>query len=466
MNPSHARADTVIVGAGLSGLAAGIRLAQFQSRVHLFECHTRAGGLNSYYTRGGTLVSAGLHTFTNTNPSNRKWGAGLLARSLGIPFSAFGIRPPTKPSRICLGGTVLSFDVDRACLRESVASVFPGEIGAYDALVASVERIPDPGWFGVSAAEVLGARIGNPHLVGMLLLPVLCYGGYRRDVDFGIWSLVFRSLFLDGFGAPPSMRHVVDCLVSRFAELGGHLHLGTPVSEIRVRDGVVRGVVTADGAVMEAEAVLSSAGLEESLRLAGCVGTEGAQGSGGAEGAEREERVSAVELVLGYDTPLEALGVGHTLSFLCAEDHLPETLVGDADVCLVAAVDLYDHPPEAVHQIKISRFASGAAWGDPVGYRAAKEAAAAGMERTLAGLYPGLGGGRVCFRDCFTPETIRRYTGHDGGGIYGGTRKAFDGRTPVAGLYLIGNDQGGIGIMGSMISGIVMANRHVILGGS
>ena len=38
--------DVVIIGAGMSGLAAGIRLAHFGKKVCIFERHNAVGGLN------------------------------------------------------------------------------------------------------------------------------------------------------------------------------------------------------------------------------------------------------------------------------------------------------------------------------------------------------------------------------------------------------------------------------------
>ena len=40
--------DVAIIGAGMSGLAAGIRLAHFGKRVCIFERHKAVGGLNSF----------------------------------------------------------------------------------------------------------------------------------------------------------------------------------------------------------------------------------------------------------------------------------------------------------------------------------------------------------------------------------------------------------------------------------
>jgi len=64
--------------------------------------------------------------------------------------------------------------------------------------------------------------------------------------------------------------------------------------------------------------------------------------------------------------------------------------------------------------------------------------------------------------DTFTPRTIYRYTGHDEGAIYGSPGKRYDGRTELENLYLCGTDQGLVGVVGALMSGIAMANRYVL----
>ena len=66
------------------------------------------------------------------------------------------------------------------------------------------------------------------------------------------------------------------------------------------------------------------------------------------------------------------------------------------------------------------------------------------------------------FRDSFTPRTIERFTGHRGGAVYGSPRKARDGFTSLRGLELIGTDQGLVGVIGAMLSGITIANRSLL----
>ena len=57
--------DAIIIGAGMSGLAAGIRLAHFGEKVFFFERPTTIGGLNSFYRIKGRSYDVGLHAVTN-----------------------------------------------------------------------------------------------------------------------------------------------------------------------------------------------------------------------------------------------------------------------------------------------------------------------------------------------------------------------------------------------------------------
>jgi len=57
--------DAVIIGAGMSGLAAGIRLAYYDRRVLVLDRHTMPGGLNSFYRLGKRNFDVGLHAMTN-----------------------------------------------------------------------------------------------------------------------------------------------------------------------------------------------------------------------------------------------------------------------------------------------------------------------------------------------------------------------------------------------------------------
>ena len=67
------------------------------------------------------------------------------------------------------------------------------------------------------------------------------------------------------------------------------------------------------------------------------------------------------------------------------------------------------------------------------------------------------------FRDVFTPRTIKHFTGHVNGAVYGSPNKRLTGETGIHGLYLCGTDQGYLGVIGAMVSGVAMANRHALV---
>ena len=64
--------------------------------------------------------------------------------------------------------------------------------------------------------------------------------------------------------------------------------------------------------------------------------------------------------------------------------------------------------------------------------------------------------------DMFTPTTIHRFTGHDNGAVYGAPDKRYDGRTHLENLYICGTDQGFVGIVGTILSGITVVNQHFL----
>jgi len=49
--------------------------------------------------------------------------------------------------------------------------------------------------------------------------------------------------------------------------------------------------------------------------------------------------------------------------------------------------------------------------------------------------------------------------------VYGAPDKKYDGRTHLDNLYVCGTDQGMVGIIGSIVSGITIANKYLLAGG-
>ncbi|CAK8713632.1 Phytoene dehydrogenase [Candidatus Electrothrix aarhusensis] len=58
--------------------------------------------------------------------------------------------------------------------------------------------------------------------------------------------------------------------------------------------------------------------------------------------------------------------------------------------------------------------------------------------------------------------TIERFTEKCGGAVYGSPIKIKSGKTPFENLFIAGTDQGYLGIVGAMLSGVTIVNQHLL----
>ena len=127
--------------------------------------------------------------------------------------------------------------------------------------------------------------------------------------------------------------------------------------------------------------------------------------------------------------------------------------------------NFHDLPRREEMQIRVTHPANFQLWRSfsPDEYRQQKELWA---ERSAAKIAEIIGNYRrnILYQDVFTPVTVERYTGKVHGAIYGSPLKIRDGRTPLANLFVAGTDQGYLGIVGAMLSGVTMVNQHVFSG--
>ena len=113
--------------------------------------------------------------------------------------------------------------------------------------------------------------------------------------------------------------------------------------------------------------------------------------------------------------------------------------------------------------LRISALANYERWAalDAEAYRRAKQDWGKRMMESAARFVPDFSDS-VIGGDMFTPLTIHRFTGHTGGSVYGAADKRHDGTSHLKNLYICGNDQGLVGIVGAIISGISIANRYLL----
>ena len=65
--------DTIIIGSGISGMAAGIILAKQGERTLVLEQHSSAGGMTQTFSRKGKIFPTGVHRLGSLNPGQPLW---------------------------------------------------------------------------------------------------------------------------------------------------------------------------------------------------------------------------------------------------------------------------------------------------------------------------------------------------------------------------------------------------------
>jgi len=457
--------DTIIIGAGMSGLAAGIRLAHYEQRVCILERHYTIGGLNSFYRLRGRDYDVGLHALTNVTPKGTKTGPlARLLRQLRFRWDDFAISPQLG-SEIVFPSARLKFDNNDRTIRDEVAYAFPREADNFDRLSNEIVAYDDLNdtHMGTSAREVVSGIIRDPLLVEMLFCPLMFYGSAReQDMDWGQFSIMFRSIFLEGLGRPAAgVRLILKHLVRKFRALGGELKLRAGVKRLVVEEGRVARVVLENDEELEGRNIVSSAGWCETMRLCD---------DGQPVIASRAPgQLTFCETIAALDTEPATLGHDRTITFFNDHDKFdwqkPDELCDIRSGVICSPNNFAYDAPLDDRSIRITTLANFDRWRalDEPSYRLEKLRWYDRITESAVRFVPDYRG-HVIDTDMFTPTTIVRYSGHDNGAVYGAPEKQMDGRTHLDNLFICGTDQGFVGIIGSITSGIAMANRHCLKG--
>ena len=458
--------DTIIIGAGMSGLAAGIRLAHYDQKVCILEKHYTIGGLNSFYRMNGRDYDVGLHAVTNfTEKGAKKGPLARILRQLRFKWDDFSLAPQ-KGSRVVFPQSELRFDNDLDLLRSEVRRAFPSQVDNFEALVAKIVDYDDldQAAFEMSGRAVLDGTISEPLLIEMLLCPLMWYGNAdRHDMAWGQFCIMFRSIFMEGFARPfKGVRLILKNLVKRYRSLGGELKLRHGVAKLHVDNGHATAVELDSGEILEGKRILSSAGKLETLRMCGDVSKPDLSIAG---------KMTFIESISVLDREPAKIGNEDTIVFYNDSEkfnwHPPEGDLCDIRTGVVCSPNNYIYEDEdgklADGILRITTIADFDRWNNlsEEEYLKAKhhwyDKSVKSSVRFTPDFRP-----YVVDTDVFTPTTIRKFTWHDNGAVYGAPEKQLDGTTHLDNLFLCGTDQGYVGIIGAMMSGISMANVHCL----
>jgi phytoene dehydrogenase-like protein len=458
--------DTIIIGAGMSGLAAGIRLAHYDKRVCIVERHYTIGGLNSFYRLNGRDYDVGLHAVTNfTEKGAKKGPLARILRQLRFKWEDFALAPQ-RGSRIVFPDRELQFTNDIELLKAEVRREFPDQIDNFDQLIGKIADYDDldQAAFEISGRQILEETLSDKLLIEMLVCPLMWYGNAaEHDMAWGQFCIMFRSIFMEGFARPyKGVRLILKNLVKRFRGLGGELKLRNGVRRIHVEDAEAVCVELDNGEQLIGKRILSSAGRLETMRM--CSDTDVAV-------KPQPGQLTFIESISILDRQPEKIGNHDTILFYNDSETFhwqrPEIELCDVRTGVVCSPNNYEYSnddgqlPDGV--IRITSIADFDRWQalQPDEYQREKlrwyDRSVASAVRFTPDFRP-----YVIDTDLFTPTTIKRFTWHDNGAVYGAPEKQLDGTTHLKNVFLCGTDQGYVGIIGAMMSGISMANLHCL----
>ena len=409
---------------------------------------------------------------TNFVPKGTK-GTPLtkLLRQLRIPYDALDLCQQNG-SRIAFPGCELEFSNDFALFEAEVARAFPKQIDGFRALADEVRTLDafNLGAIPTSAREAVQRHISDPLLEDMIFCPVMYYGSAEEhDMDYGQFAIMFRSLFFEGFARPfDGVRVIIKLLQDKYRALGGIRKMKCGIKQIHTQGNRASAVELDDGAVLTADKIISTAGVVETVRMCDDQSSDAANDNIG--------QLSFTETITVLDKQPADFGWDDTIIFFNTRERFHYAGVRDELVDPTSGVICFPNNYQYGNGrqldegfLRITAMANHDKWCalNNADYLAQKEHWYAELQKVALNILPT---SKLCLdqariaSDMFTPRTVRKYTGHLNGAIYGAPDKIKDGRTHLENVYLAGTDQGFLGIIGAMLSGISMANLHVLQG--
>lgn len=283
--PAHGDPTALVVGAGLGGLAAAIRLARTGHRVVVLEAADQPGGKAGTVTLDGVVVDTGPSMLTLPQVLDPLLAAGGL--TLGTDLKLIQPEPAFRYRYV--DGTVLDLHHDLDATAASVASALgPTAADEFLGFVSYAGRIwdkaaprfvfgPAPSWRAVlsyglpalfdlpaidplrSMQRAIRAQVTSEHL-RMLFARFATYNGSDvRRAPATLNCIAHVELALGGYGIEGGVHALVEVLVSVARGLGVEIRLGCPVATVDLQAGRVAGLTLTDGTSLQAPVVVSNA---------------------------------------------------------------------------------------------------------------------------------------------------------------------------------------------------------------
>lgn len=270
----------VVIGAGVGGLSAAIRLAAAGQRVMVLEQNSQVGG------KMGEICAEGFRWDTGPSVITMRPVFEELFASAGRRLEDYITLLPVKPLTRYFypDGTRLDATCDLSRMTAQIAALDERDVEgylAYLAYAARIHRITGPvfiynhpptlasfsrvhprDYFGIDAfrtmAQAIRGFVRSPHL-RQLLGRFATYVGASPYLAPATLNVIAHVELTGGVWYPRGGVYAMARALAQLArELGVEIRTNCPVQRIAVKDGRARGVVCAEGEMIEAQAVVAN----------------------------------------------------------------------------------------------------------------------------------------------------------------------------------------------------------------
>lgn len=451
--------DVIVVGAGLGGLAAALKLAKEGTRVLLLERHNLPGGFATSFVRGRFEFEVSLHELSDIGPPDRKGAVRRILEDellLDIDFL-----PVPEAYHLILEdegiNLSLPFGVDNFI--EAIAGQVPGCRDALSSFMADCRQVsralsylgtvkgpPDldllsneyPEFVataGYTVDEVV-ERYNLPPKVRQMIYPYWCYIGIPTNrLSFTIFAVMLYSYLSKGAYIPRLTSHGLSTAMEmRLRELGAKILYNSKVEKILVEGGRVIGVESVQGEKFKAPFVIAN--LSPHLVYGKMISPQSAVPEGALKStAARSLGTSALVVYLGLDRSPEELGLTSYSYFIGPSMDTEKAYSGffsiepqdmQAVICLNMANPQCSPPGTTI--LSSTTLVGPGTWDQvaPGDYYALKNKIAAGVIEKMSHYLGVQLTQHIEEIEVATPETFARYTGAYRGVMYGYEQDPWD----------------------------------------
>jgi phytoene dehydrogenase-like protein len=425
----------IIIGAGISGLAAGCYARMNGYNTRIFEMHSRSGGLCTAWPRKGYLIDGCIHWLVGSKP-----GASFYKtwQELGVIQGKTIINPDEF---FCLedqNGKAFHYYTDIDRLEKHMKEIAPEDTGAIEEFCGAVRKFvgfdmpvdkPQEMYNPLDYAKMMlrmGSKMNEYKKWSKISIKELASRFQNQlirqafnlfwpaDMAAAFFLITSAELHEKSAGYPVGgSLGLVDSIEKRFNDLGGTINYKSGVEKILVENNRAVGIRLIDGTEHKADYIISAADVYGTL-------------FGMLEGKYVDDKTRRYYDSRPFFPPLVYIGLGVNRSF----DDLPKvlsgtviplekplTIAGKEQKWLMVRIHNFDPDlaPRGKTLVTVAVESEFKYWEslrqDLPQYKAEKEKIAIAVVAALNKRYPGLAA-QLEMWDVATPYTFYRYTGN------------------------------------------------------